>query len=718
MGADQSNNIKTPFKAPRNEYDPRLLNIAAVVPFVRANSSTRMQMAGSQMGQSLTVHGSTLPRTMSGVMRELGNYTFAIRMPADGIIRAVIPLYRASNGYGAIKESPISHMIYQDMDTGELGYLELPTYHRLDKHFGFRYVYRINPTTLIGKGLEKGTIIADSPNKTADGDYKLGVELNVAFMSIPAIIEDGCKLSRSAAKKFTTTAFDQRVSKWKKDWYPLNLFGNDTTFKAFPDIGERVGPDGLLLCLRRYDEDTALVDMTPEALRTPDYFYDHTMYVHPNAKVIDIRVYYDGTKKPILPAGMDEQVHKYIKSSETCYENIFSEYKKYQKELTRLNQRMIPSREIQMHLVRALADKGHTPDGRLVRNYSLAPIEGYMIEFTLEYDLVPTVGFKLTGLHGDKTIICDVDEDENMPIDIDGNRVEIVRDGDSIFKRMNLGAVYEPTLNAAARDHVCRLREMMGLPRKNPTKEQVMAVIHSASQESINTVYQHLVDFIRDVAPVHYEALNDPESPVVPVDYLVSVFVDGLYLLKPTDDDLDFEEMMAVIYDKYPPVEGPVKYYLRNGRELVTRSNVLVGSMYYLLLNKTAGDWSAVASAKLQHFGIPCRVTAEDKYRNPALQNPIRLWAEYEVHMYAAVFGGQVMADILDQSNNPVVHKEVIKTIINAAQPTNIECLVDRRKHPLGNARPLQHVRHIKACSGIHLYRRDDPYNDSYVLPD
>ena len=63
------------------------------------------------------------------------------------------------------------------------------------------------------------------------------------------------------------------------------------------------------------------------------------------------------------------------------------------------------------------------------------------------------------------------------------------------------------------------------------------------------------------------------------------------------------------------------------------------------------------------------------------------------------------MYDILDQSNNPIVHREITSTILTADQPTNIGKIIDRNKFPVGNGRILTMVRHILECAGIKIVR-------------
>ncbi len=66
-----------------------------------------------------------------------------------------------------------------------------------------------------------------------------------------------------------------------------------------------------------------------------------------------------------------------------------------------------------------------------------------------------------------------------MPIDEDGNRADIISGPDSIPGRMNLGRLYAPYFNAAARDVKKMVLEAFGYDRNFKGKvsiEQVSAI--------------------------------------------------------------------------------------------------------------------------------------------------------------------------------------------------------------------------------------------------
>lgn len=381
-----------------NELSLDLLSAMGLNPFVAHNSASRAQMYGSHLGQALAVADSTPRRIMTGFEREYAKYTFSIKMPVNGRIIRVIQRYQETHGAGSIRDNPQTVVIYEDEDTRTIGYIDLVRYHCIHQHFGFRYVYKPGVNLYKGAFIAKGTIIADSPLVTENGDYKLGTEMNVAFMSVPAVIEDGVVISESAAKRLTTKAYGTRVANWGKRYYPLNLYGDSDNYKPFPDIGERVREDGLLFALRAHDDLLSVVEKTAEALQTPDYIYDKLIYAEPGAKIVDVKVHYGHSGKSTTPVGMEAQAEKYANSATKFYETLLSEYHRWKSER---KEALVIAPPLQRLLVEALADSGKAQDQRVVRTHRMVPLDDYRVEIVFEHDLVPTIGFKLTGCHGD-----------------------------------------------------------------------------------------------------------------------------------------------------------------------------------------------------------------------------------------------------------------------------------------------------------------------------
>jgi hypothetical protein len=122
--------------------------------------------------------------------------------------------------------------------------------------------------------------------------------------------------------------------------------------------------------------------------------------------------------------------------------------------------------------------------------------------------------------------------------------------------------------------------------------------------------------------------------------------------------------------------------------------------MYIIKLEKTGGEYSGVSSAKLNHFGVTAKLTKFDKYSSPCRNSPVRLLGEAEVRLITAAAGADVVSDILNQSNDPITHKEVLSSIYSAEKPTFIERVIDRHNYPKDKGRNILFINHVLECAG------------------
>lgn len=387
-----------------NELDPVLLGTGALSVLKPTNSSPRVQMYMSHIGQALVIEGATPRRIQTGIEREFGKYTFNVKMPCDAKILKIIEKYPKSIGRDSISENPLTLIIYEDEYTKEVGMVEIKRYHCEHQYFGFSYVLTEEARKLtVGSYVKKGTILADSPNIDQYKNWCYGIESNVAMMSVPAIIEDGVVVRKGYLEKLKTKGFETRIGSFGKSKYPLNLYGDKENYKPFPDIGDRIRDDGLLMAFRDYDDLLGPIEMTPEALMKPDFMYDKLVYAKAGAKVIDINVNHDinGGFHP-TPEGMVGQVNKYNNTARVYYQAIISEHAKLRDPL-----KITP----QFHrlLVEALAFTNNPgsikAQGKINYTYRRAALDDYRVEIAFEYDIKPNIGFKLTGCQGDVGIV-------------------------------------------------------------------------------------------------------------------------------------------------------------------------------------------------------------------------------------------------------------------------------------------------------------------------
>lgn len=381
-----------------SQLKPELLAAASLNFSAPEDSSARQEMLGSHLSQMLVIDGATLRRCNSGMERRFGTTTFNVKFPCHGEVRAIVEKYAHTIGPDAIAHNPQTVIIYESIERGELDMLELPYFHSMHNHFGFKYKLTNSAEKLsVGQPIPKDTILADSPNVDSHGNYMYGTELNTCFMSLPGIIEDGVIIAESVIKKMTATGYEKRSGSYGRKRFPLNLYGDKTHYKPFPDIGEKVRPDGLLFAFREYDELLAGVTMAEDCLREVDHAFDRRVFAVPGAKAIDITVRRGNQgSNAKTPQGMEIQAEKYHVRQRQFYDTISQTVKSIKR-----RSRVEVSSRLHRLMVEGLIFKNDVGKGQGRQMYNLVELDEWRIDITFEYKMRPNIGSKLTDLHGD-----------------------------------------------------------------------------------------------------------------------------------------------------------------------------------------------------------------------------------------------------------------------------------------------------------------------------
>ena len=382
-----------------NQLRPDLMSVCALNPWPGHDSSSRIQMFASHLGQKLVIKGATERRCQTGLEAEFAKYTFSVKMPCDGRVIKVIHRYNKTVGKDSISMNPQTVVIYENEETNEIGMINIPLYCSYHQYFGFEYKAKPELNKLVpGQFIAKDTIFMDSPAVTDDGGYMFGTEINMAFMSHPSVSEDGIMICEDALDKFKFKIYENRVIEWGSKRFPLNLYGTAEDFKPFPEIGEYIRDDGVLMILRNFDKGLAPVEQSIYDLMEPDFIFDKAMYVSgPGGKIVDIRVHHEDNVQSPTPMGMEMQIEKYDKARKSFYTEIISEYKRLKKAR---GDSLVLTPEFSRLIVEGLTATDTGENQRINKLYRHTPIDDYRVEFVIEYEVTPTIGFKLTDCHG------------------------------------------------------------------------------------------------------------------------------------------------------------------------------------------------------------------------------------------------------------------------------------------------------------------------------
>jgi hypothetical protein len=709
---------------------PEMVPVSGLNPYWPYVAGARQVMFTGNQAQMLVITGADRKRQQSGLEREHARGTFSHKFRNDVIVRAVIPRFASVRFGEKFEINPLDLVIVEDWKTNELDVIELSKFHVMHQHYGFEFkfdddVYHRLMTEKNAR-FTAGTIIANSPNVTPDGDYTYGVETNVAYISDPAGTEDGVKYSTSYAQKITSTGFESRVMSFGKRFYPVNINGTLDIYKPLPDVGEFIGSNGLLAASRPYDQKYDAVCMTRNKLLKQVYGLDQTTWAIPGARVVDIKVLHnDRVKNPKLPEEMTRQFRKYYEADQRFYSELIKvclfRKGKYMAEDVNMTPRLWALLyEAIARAGESLVDQGLWPREqidllRIAKNFRGEKLDEWRVEVIFQYITSVSEGRKVTDIQGSKGVGASVVPDEDMPVDDFGNRADVVIFSNSAVNRLNTGRQHEAVVGAAGRDVIKRIRRNFGLPDVGfiPESQIRKTVLNQDLNALAMKSFGYLMGFYQLVSPKLFTLMSRPN--VIPegrhLSHLIKVIQDGehpygLFIHLPSNSGVKMDHVIRTIKDgPYMPEMSPLTFRGLDGRMKRTKRNELIGPNYYLCLEKTATDWSGISSSKLGPFGTPSKLTNADKFSSPGRETGTKTTGESEWRNLAAAMGAWPLAHIADLNNNPVHHKEACISIYTSDTPTNLESVIDREKFKLGNHRPLQWVIHQLICSGKNISR-------------
>ena len=303
-----------------------------------------------------------------------------------------------------------------------------------------------------------------------------------------------------------------------------------------------------------------------------------------------------------------------------------------------------------------------------------------------------------------------------MPVDSDGNVADLITSPDSVPGRMNLGRLYAPYFNSAARDVRKQMLEELGYNRNYKghfTEEEFLSIPDAMIQKAIST----LLEFYTIVSPRSYKEFTENLTPAERTEWMLQILNKAIYLYMPIEDEegdlegkrLFYDEMVMEIEKRFKITYGQVTYVGRSGKRTLTKNKFRIAPLYIMPLDKIADTWLAVDIGKHSNFGILAAMNETDKFSVPWHRTPPRTIGETEGRLYNMYGGREMIAELLDRSGNIETQYEAAKVVLRADKPTNIERLIDRNKIPLGNSRSNQIAHHTFMCMGFDVvYEPED----------
>lgn len=690
-----------------NEIKPDLIGTAGLNIKPYSVSSPRLHMLSSQIGQKPAILHGEPARIYTGFEREHAKFTYLIKMPCDAIVREVIHKY--ANYTPDDQHSPLTLVIFERMDNGEIDVIEVPHNRCTHQTFGFRYIQTdVMKNIYPEQRISEGTILAKPITLNEDGDWCYGVNLRMALLPSEEGIEDGLAISESAAKKFEMYGYGTIDISFGKTKLLLNAHGTEQIFKPWLNIGETIPPSSVIVSGREYDPYLAPANMSRSALRRVNQT-DDTKFGIPGAKIVDIRIIKGNAQTNNLPPEIESCVDKYWERTQQFHNSILNRHKQFKKGFRSNDYTM--SAAWNTYIKRALFVT-NAKNGAKKETYRNAPLDDTLLITQYEYIFVPKDGAKYTDRQAGKAVACRVIPDHLMPKDAYGIPLDAYMDDASTSNRMNTPRLDELLMTSCAETCVRMMREAY------------------EGEGDLNKAWALLRRFFQIISPPHMEEMDritnideireEVEWILLPKEEVPEHFISGIRIATPSDMPLDWVKALDKLNEEFPALYDYLWITNKAGEVVKTKYKTVVGEMYFITLERAAQRFAATASAKRQHHAIPVKPSKLERASSPINDSPTRTDGEDETRGEGAILGGNVIGEVYDRNLNPYAHQQECRSIFGAENPARITNTVPRHEDeidptvihqqviPISGGRVSEIRDHVLYCGGVAFAEGED----------
>ena len=650
--------------------------------------SSRLFMFTSNIRQILDLINPDVPRVATGYENVIGRYNRAYKQ-LPGTWKVVDKIDKFKNGQ-------IYTLILYNEKTDTYDMIEKQVAENLTERFGYVYNTDVMDNLVVGQSMTD-EIIYRSTSYDQNMNYRFGKNAKVYYSSSNDTLEDAVKIRQSWADGVKTVEVDQVRVPINNNDILLNLYGDDNTYKTFPEIGEIV-KNSVLCASRRINKDHLLYDFQAQHMREI-YSTDVDYYTSKNSMVYDIDVYYNGDD-PFPDNIFFHQLGGYYK--DTCeYAGMLHDWAKKIKKSGSKYTDNIP-------FVKSKYQHFNDPDYKWKNRDKV--FGNIIVEFKVKAIVGLDAGSKIVGRYGDKGVISQIvqdtnnsdhqnaltgtldciltmlgkeltDEeraklaekiqivpDEKMPY-TDDYPVDILLNSSGAIRRLNTGQLDEVDLTFAAeqiRKEICRKETM------EEKEALIFDFLELINKDEYNFFYEmyRSFDTVKQVGGYNVRFLNKKAKE----DFIHDVEVNGFYIVKPPQSNIRYDTIKAIYerFDFIKPLPLYIDIFGTKHRRII--KDGIVGDKYMMVLKQnTNKNFSARSTFRVNRANLPAKDTTKRDNRAQFSHSPVRIGeaynlmcaisgrdlAEYNIPMRSSLLGRKSLKSIISATGNPLAIKRI-----------------------------------------------------------
>lgn len=674
-GNETMQDIKYKYACGPNEMHPALIGVGNnLILFPHSASAGRLYMAANMIPKSVVTEGADERMMVTGFewSKGYGQTAKRIEAPSNMIVEEVFYVGSTKqNSQEMCDKWAVIHVVFKNDESNAYDVLELPRYNAQNTQVGFEYVYdkdvmrRLKP----GATFSKGTVFAKSPRISNSGEWCFGMNTKVAAMSSHGTEEDAIWLTESYARKRLRCMFKhERAFQWNEDEYiPLMLYGTEANPYPFPQSGEKIRADGIVMGFRRRITDNALVSLTKKALRTPDRSYDVLLYASPNCEVMEVEVLSDRMKNRSNNRGTDyisqphtDILNRHEKKQNEMWNNVL---RWYNRRIENNRNEDIPiSLELDTFINRARVNYTRSASGKpntINRSIKQVKLKDWNVTILLKEMVEGRVKFKFAGTNGEKGVAVKIIPDDHAPTYDDGTRAELVFNNTPAFRRQIFSMLMELSINF----YNLQVQKEVKVLRDQGKYEEGYATL----LKFYKTGFPEFGELVENTYEGNLDAQRD--HVIHCADRIISVHVRSDTRLY----GVGIINALRSVYN-YKPQQATFVNVL--GEKVRTVNPILITNQHYIELDKFGTDMSAQALPRSNLYGMPAKVNESNKYGHWLKDQGNRNTGETEGKLRTSQHGGQETVKQMAMAYSPDLRKRIPQRIIRAHKPFDIPQIV------------------------------------------
>lgn len=462
----------------------------------------------------------------------------------------------------------------------------------LTENYGFDYKNDYLDAAEVGEMIPAGTVLTSSTSYDEYGNVGIGVNGRILHGVHPAVQDDAIIVSESFAKRMVANNVTSKTIPINENTILLNLYGRNGEYRGLPNIGDII-TNGIICATRNVKETRMFSDLRDASLQNINNQSDQVFYGE--GEIVDINIY---CNNPNLKMNkVNRQIIEYYNDAKWFYTDVYNICKRIIKS---------GSKNIDKEIHRWMRKAMNYLDTQALWAFNDNIFSNIMVEILIRKKEAIKTGRKIVGRHGNKTVVCSIWPDKDMPYlttetykDEYGvvhpkgakERVELITNPLAIINRTIPMVLYEGSVSF-----------ILDRTRK-----------HMATLDSIEEQKDFLFNILRILNPKMtsefediYNGLSDREKRKF-IDAAISIGKDGLLMTnngiyvrwEAFNEEWKLRDAIIEVYEKYGDIIKPYNIFVPKpkwGRDIYIGQDC-IGYEYILMLKQSGEKGFSVRSA-------------------------------------------------------------------------------------------------------------------------